>query len=405
MEFAINKSVLGTEFNLICSSDGEVTKSEWIQTNILDTTSKRARFLARIYGFKIPEFPSIKFQNSMEIFRENLKTIPWHSIMPLEVYRQELKGYIKELQNTFGNLDISYIESVYDQQTVLFESLMPAKIDVELYSQFLENKFGEQDSIKTFTPNHKGYADKVFYDRIGSKTGRLTVFKGPHILNLKTEYRDILKSRFGTDGKVYYLDFSSLEPRVLLAINGQKDIPEDIYSFVSSEIGGNLPREAIKQVLLTKIYGGSDDLIINNLKKTVATPEDVIKLIVEYFRIDELRKNLSQQYYDLDGEKIYNKYGRPILCKETPAYKLINYYVQSTSVDVALFGFTNMIKRIRDAGLVDEIVPIFILHDGIFLDVHNKHGSLLEKISKAGSVGIKGFENIDFHLKTERIFM
>jgi hypothetical protein len=101
------------------------------------------------------------------------------------------------------------------------------------------------------------------------------------------------------------------------------------------------------------------------------------------------------------GRYILNGYGRPIWCEDTKPYALLNYYVQSTAVDVALSGFRNIINRLKQYDLMSMIRPVFILHDGIFFDIHEVAYHIIPKIEKLGSKNIKGYENVDFYLRME----
>jgi hypothetical protein len=118
---------------------------------------------------------------------------------------------------------------------------------------------------------------------------------------------------------------------------------------------------------------------------------------------ENLKNNNTKEYYKNNGKLIYNHYGRPIHCPETPSYKLLNYYIQSTAVDVALLGFSNIVNRIYKASLQEKIVPIFILHDALFVDIHEDYYYLVDKLCKAGSINIDKFEDTNFYLKVDNV--
>lgn len=401
---------MGTPFHLLCDDFGEYHKAEQEPTDTLSVKSKDIWLYSKLYGFDLPYFPPKRYVDSigqvLEYEEKVIHNIPWHHIMPFDIYKEELKKYTGFFKQHLSNIKPDYVDNVYKQQNILFDSLKPAKINTEKFLENLEKNFGDGDAIKTFVPEN-GYTSKIYYDRLNTITGRLTVYKGPNILTLKREYRHMLESRFGDKGKIYYLDYSSLEPRLLLSTTNKKDIPQDIYQHVINELDindKNITREAIKQVILTKIYGGSDDLIKHNLKSSsnIRHPEDIIKLVTIYFNIEDLKKKLSEEYYSNNGSHIMNAYDKPVLCPDTQPYKLINYYIQSTGVDVAMLGFTNIINKIN---LLEElhnhIIPVFLLHDAILFDIHNDYEKYVDKVCKAGSKKIYKFEDIDFYLKNE----
>ena len=65
-----------------------------------------------------------------------------------------------------------------------------------------------------------------------------------------------------------------------------------------------------------------------------------------------------------------NFFGRPIWnINETKENKLINNYIQSTAVDIALSYFSEL----SDVIDLELCKPIFIIHDALVLDVHNDY--------------------------------
>jgi len=400
VEFYITKQRLGTPFNLICRQDGSVEKSVDVPEGILNINSKEAWLLSKIYNFSLPYFPPGKYVNSFREIVDKKQDIPWAHVMPAAIYKTAVKKYVSKLKELFLDLDLTYYKEHYLSHSALFGSLQPAKINPKIFLDNLKGNFGEHDSIKTFVPKN-GYSEKPFYDRLTSTTCRLKTLKGPRILNLKKSYRQIIESRFGEEGKIYYLDFSSLEPRTLLAHNGKKDLPQDIYQHLINESGITASRDAIKTSIITRLYGGSNHTIIKQIKNLVDYPEDLIKLVDEYFGIEELKEKLLEEYLENDAKHIKNIYGRPIQCEDTAPYKLLNYFVQSSAVDVALCGFGQICDRVKKAGLQHKIVPLFILHDAIFFDIHNDYEYLVPKLCAAGSTKIANYEDTNFWLKME----
>jgi len=207
-----------------------------------------------------------------------------------------------------------------------------------------------------------------------------------------------LTSRFDK-GSIWQLDYASLEPRILLAVNGTVDIPKDIYESVLEEFElSNVPRSAIKQAIISRLYGAKDYTIEKQLKHVVDYPADIISLVDDHFGIEALKQKLSLEFSINDGRPINNFYGRRIACEDTPLYVLLNYFIQSTGVDVCLFGFNKISSKIKQAEIQNKIVPLFILHDALFLDVHPEYEYLLPKLCRLGSTKLPGFEDVDFHL-------
>jgi hypothetical protein len=400
VDFCIDKAFFGTPFYLKCLEDGTVKKTSEKPKDLLCVGDMETWFVSKLYGFKIPRFPSYKYRRFFARVLDKNAFIPWEHVMPSEAYKREIRETLTILQAAFKNLDLSYYEKYFKPQNEIFSDLRPAKINVERFLTLLST--GNDNNLKTFVPT-AGFAQVPKYSRISTRTGRLGIKKGPMIQGIKREHRNVLESRF-SGGSVWSLDFSSLEPRILLAIRGAENLPKDIYQNVIDTSGlHGVSRKAIKQAVLSRLYGGSDNTITEQLKNLVDYPQDILALVDDYFGIEELKQKLSLEFSINDGESINNFYGRRISCEGTPLYVLLNYYIQSTGVDVALMGFNNITKRIKQAGIQEEVVPLYLLHDALFLDVHPKYEYLLPKICKAGSLDIPGFENINFHLEQAKV--
>lgn len=73
----------------------------------------------------------------------------------------------------------------------------------------------------------------------------------------------------------------------------------------------------------------------------------------------------------------------------------INYYAQSTGVDVALMGFNEIVNRLGP----DGIRPLFVLHDALILDVREDR---IRDVESTEEVKVQGFEQA-FLVKAERL--
>lgn len=400
MEFIIDKKFFRTPFYIKCLEDGTNEKTETISDNSIIVGSPEFFLLSKLYKFPYVSFPPSKYKRSFEGIAD-IDEIPWEYAIPREIYLNEIKDCISKLRNIFDNLDLTYYEKTFKENSGVLENSKPAKIDAQRFFALASTITDNIEHFKTFTPQKNGFAAAPVYNRVATKTGRLSIKRGPSILHLKKDYRNILTSRFGNKGKIFYLDYSSLEPRVVLAINGKEDIPKDIYQNVINEFSYNLPREAIKRTIISRIYGAGTDAIKEQLKDLVDYPEDVVLLVDDYFGIDELKEKLLSEFTKNDGRLINNYYGRPIHCEGTKPYVLLNYFIQSTAVDISLSGFTQIWNKIKEAGIQHHAIPLFVLHDGIFFDVNEEVEHLIPKLCKVGSYDIPRFENTNFWLKVE----
>lgn len=404
MDFCINKNYFGTDFHIVCRESGETEKlhEESLPEGMLEVYSGQARDIASLYGFKIHKFPSYKYRKFFVQYSKNA-IVPWQHVLPKNVYVKEVKRFVKDLKENIHSIKGNYYFECFLPQNQIFKELQPAKINVETFMNLMHEK--HDSHLKTFAPT-RGYAPVVRYSRF-SKTGRLKVISGPRINNLLKEHRCVLESRF-RGGSIYQFDFSSLEPRIFLAIKKKSDsnieIPKDIYhDFVEKNNLFEIPRAVLKNAILSRMFGAGNNLIEDNLRTHAEYPEDVVSMIDEYLGVEELKTKILAEFESNSGKNISNFYGRPVDCEDASPHSLLNYYVQSTAVDVCLFGFNEIIKRLKLAGLLSKIVPIFILHDALFLDIHPDYKYLIDKLCKAGSKNIPKFEGVDFCLKADKL--
>jgi hypothetical protein len=214
--------------------------------------------------------------------------------------------------------------------------------------------------------------------------GRPTIESGPSILTLKKEHRKLIGSKFGSLGRVLYLDFSALEIRVLLYEAGQHCDDPDLYAELNRELfKEKLPRDTVKQAVISDTYGQSKWTIGEQLGIRGKHLDMFINRLRSHFRTDVLLKTIKQQF--IEQGFIRNHYGRRVAIDEPLDHIFINSYAQSTGADVVILGFNQILKQI--AGL--RAAPIFLLSDAILIDCHVED---LEKLKDLGRLTIEGYE-------------
>jgi len=393
MNICISKHVTGTPEDIEINIDNSSCK------NIPIIGSKDFEDFSRVYSINLPSFPSEAYRKCYKAYSvvgSRYDFIPWKMCMPQEVFDRELETFIGSIKKELSSINFSYYNNVYIKTISLFDVIEPVKINCKLYENLIEDDLKQGIGIlKTFKPNHDGYASKVEYSKSSTVTGRLKVISGPNILHLNKEYRNILESKWGADGSLVYLDYKSLEPRVLLVTNKIKTIgsipysgslPRDIYQHIISELNldGLVTREEVKTTIISLLYGASREAVCFRLKNIVESPNDLVDLVTEYFGLDSLKTELLEDYESNDKKFISNFYNRPIFCEDTNPSTLINYYVQSTSVDAALLGFQKVIDRLIFTDTLNVFSPRFVLHDALILDIHNSVKHLIPKLCKLG---------------------
>lgn len=304
----------------------------------------------------------------------NEKQLFWKLLVPKHEYVRLINLFVEAITtisktNKFKDA-LHYYNTVYHTHTNVFSSLQPAFIDREFYYKtLLEN--ASDSTLKTFAPNKEtGFAKVPCYNRTKTKTGRCGIESGANLLALKKDFRGVLKSRF-EQGKIVYIDYKSLEPRtILFAVEHPEYSNDDIYGWLRNKFEQkffkdlDVSRDTLKRFVNSYFYGAgrqSLDTLFSNKEKA----SGFIDVIDENCLLKPLLQKLGDEF----REKGYitNLFGRP-LCSITESL-LLPHFIQSTAVDITLYGFTNIINLIQKNDILQSMmVPIFMLHDALLID-------------------------------------
>lgn len=305
-------------------------------------------------------FKNIKTDN-IELYH----SIPSHKKKDyLSQVKNEVKRIISETKES------KYYKSYKDQQ-FLFKSLSDYQIDSKALNAYmlLENN----QSLKT---NLTGFKNNVSveYTRTDSTTGRLTSRSQANILTLPKKYRNIFKSSF-QQGKILYIDFVSLEPRVMRKLGGF-DCSGDIYEEIAESLEIDVDRSIIKQAVISAVYGSSKSALYSKMSKDKV--DQLCDFIHDYLKVD-LCLEMAQESSEKDCRT--NFWGRPLWNKGASETNVIlNNYVQSTAVDIALSGFSKLLQEVD----LKRIKPLFIIHDALMIDVEESYINDIVNLSSIG---------------------
>jgi hypothetical protein len=119
------------------------------------------------------------------------------------------------------------------------------------------------------------------------------------------------------------------------------------------------------------MYGANDETINKNLNHiSYKECEILIKEIKEYICYESCLNNLIKIF---SNGVIQNLYGRKILTEER---NVVNSFIQSTGVDLAIEGFINIIKNNDNK----HFIPLFFIHDALIVDVDDGYKIKNEKV-------------------------
>ncbi len=417
MDVYIHKTILGFQQHLVVKDSGKIHKVKEIPDDqLLVFGDPELKEIAKIYNLPLPTFP---FEPQLKAFQTVLKgsdqtEVPWHLAMPSGAFKKDVVSLAEALHRTFGRINLDYYRDHYRKTLSIFNKMQPAKIDSRAWMFHKHNpELLTPHVFNSFKPDSNWFAPKTVYSKSDTKTGRLKVIDGANILHLPKEQRNILTSRFGSEGKVMHLDFRALEPRVVLFVNqlffsslsgnvpllGYQAVGEDIYQDVLDALGiTDIHRDKVKDVILSQLYGAGYEKILSGLVG-IRDPEGFISAVNDFFGLDKIRERLFQEYEANNREFILSFYGRKLDTREAKPYMLLNYFAQSTAVDVALYGFRNIVRAINGNPL---IIPLFVLHDALILDVHDSVRNLLSELVLVGSQNIPLFPGRQFAIKAAR---
>ena len=328
----------------------------------------------------VPDPIPSEYRKSMEgVARGN---VPWPLVIPPAVLREHVSNISVEFDDVMDGLGI-YVDTLASSRRVL-SALQPCRIDLAELRVCQSQSMSQV--LESFEPGPDFMCPAPIYSH-ATATGRLTVQDGPRILTLQKEHRRVLTSRFD-GGKMMQVDFVSLEPRVLrLLRNGSA--PIDIYADVAEHIGGGANRRQVKLATLKLLYGSSRAGIAESVGELSGSS---IRKIEDYFGLAGLRSRLSSTLKD-EGH-IVSHWSRP-LPEAREQHLLVSHFTQSTAVDVALGGFGDLVETIRSEDL--DIIPCYVLHDALIVDVHPSSAARLEEIVAAG-IDIHGLGHFEVSL-------
>ena len=386
MRVCIDREALGTPESLFVSSDGTC---EWGADGApggdahLHSREPRPvpfEHLAQMAGLdpsRLELAPAEQFRAFAALGVEPDR-VAWAAALGRRRLSRRLQEVVRAIQEVACDTELVRYGKTYGAGQEFLRGLQRPLIDRPLLERRLQEQgdTGAGGSLATFAPDREGLAPPVSYSRVATSTGRLTVERGPRILTLAREHREVIQSAQG--GSVLEVDFVSLEPRLALLESGATP-PRDIYSALGSELGLTLPRAALKGAVISALYGSSASSLAEALGGR-ARARDLVERVGERFGVRELVSRLRAGI--AERGRLHNRYGRPLLeARATdPDPRLVSHYVQSSAVDVALLGFFQLCSRVAHLG----IRPIYVIHDAVLLDVPKGAEEALRKECEAG---------------------
>lgn len=266
---------------------------------------------------------------------------PIHFIHELFSVRAEIIRYIFDNYKRPENYDF-----LYDLNRMLIE-ISDRKIKINVKDTILVKE------IKNFSK----FKNNVRYNMYGTITGRLA--SGDNcfpILTMDKKFRSVIEP---TNDFLLELDFNAVEPRIFLALSGQKQPLQDLHEWNKDNIFIGHDRESAKKKFLAWFYDETGSIL---------NTETQLRKLESFYK----KTPIKEKYYK-DGV-VRNYYGREILSDKEHAF---NYIIQSTSADMFLRQAVKVNNLLKDK----KTFVKFLIHDSIVLDVSSEDKELIKEIS------------------------
>lgn len=343
--FSIDKKVIGSQKNLIFKEDQSI---EWSNTLLYDgvTNGSFMEDFLLLYDIDIDEVFDKRYRNSMSYFQ--VQNVPWRYVIPRDVWFESIKNFTQKIFLTLDQKQSKEYLKFFKETNVVNAFSKP---DISFLTS-IENK---PQKLQTFI--EKYYLDELSYIRSSHKTGRLTVSSGPNYLTLDKKYRSLLRPTHKNN--LISIDLISLEPRTLMLVQKMSPL-KDVYLSIINDLGlSNSERSKVKIYTLSCMYAKEYSANGRNLKST----------LTKYFNLRDFKNQLLSS---VQRGVMTNFFGRPIRVEDNEKCNVVNYYIQSSSADVSLFCFSNLIKRFN-------IDPVCIIHDELICEVDDEELQSLQQ--------------------------
>ncbi len=390
MGFTLSRHLLGTESHLHVI-DG-AAGFQWTNQEIppcLNGLNGDLDTAIRLERGTLPT-PPTAYRNVVSCLGLDSKAVPWSKLLPTGRFREYVSSLLTTADGILNGRTWNYVVDTFQPQQRLLDCLQRPAVDVTELGRLYKATEGDTSTLDSFEADTSGFTDCVKYDRFKTTTGRLTVSSGPRILTLPKSSRGIIKSRW-PDGRIVFVDYVSLEPRIALAIAGG-DPKRDIYAQIERDLGLNLSRSVLKRAVLSILYGAGTARISDLTGLSKSEAHGLSYQLKQFFCV----KRITDKVMDtvVDGY-MRNYYGRPIFAGGKASSIIYNHYIQSTAADAALLGFASLLDSVEQT--FESCVPLFVIHDCIVLDCAPDFN--IEKCISAFGC-IPGFEN-EFYVEVK----
>lgn len=297
------------------------------------------------------------------------------------IYKERVKAYLKSFRTAHVSLDdncfFDLVPPYFLKELFMFRSILMSEI-FETYKrpdnyEFLYDlnkmlhgisdrdikinisKVLETGNVSLYK-NLDKIKKKTKYNMFGTITGRLSTEQDSFpILTLSKNLRQMVEP---TNDFLLEMDFNAFEPRILIALNGNKQPTEDLHDWNMNNIFIGSSRDDSKKKFLAWLYDSKGVIKLTDSQK---------KKVNALYNKEEIKR----KYYD--NGLVKNYFGREVKADQDHS---LNYIVQSTAADV----FLRQAIKINNLLEGKKSFVKFLIHDSIVLDVSKEDVSMLKDL-------------------------
>ena len=382
--YCLSKEITGIEKDLVFDKDKNLINREKLETDIFigkDDNFNSITYFSKNAGTNLELEIPIKYKNMWSFIRKNPD---WSSVLGFEKFVSMSLKLIKQTESFLNNENNKYYYNDIINHYNLFKEVKSAKVNKNNLLKYINSveKYRAKQILETIEKETMTFKP-IKYSLFNTTTGRMTISSGLNLLTLKKENRNIIGSSYD-EGKILLIDIKNLEPRILMGMFN-KEVPEDIYSWIANEVLHDISvdRNFIKELTFKILYGAS----MNTIKKDLSWMhdiEDIVNRIKSNMGYQELALKIKSE---MQEGYFRNYYGRKL--KNSSAN--INHYLQSTGVDVSMYCFSKINNILKQAGMRFKIIGF--IHDAMIIDTDKTSSETIIKNLNEKNISVQGFNN------------
>jgi len=382
--YCLSKEITGIDKDLVFDENKKLINRKMIKTDILigsNNNTESITYFSKNAGVELELEIPIKYKNMWAFIKKNPD---WSAVLGIEKFVNMSIKLIKKTESFLDSEENSYYYNDCKSHYSLFKEIRPAKVNKDNLLKYINSveKYRAKQILEAINKKDMTF-NPIRYSLFNTVTGRMTIQSGLNLLTLKKENRNIIGSSYD-EGKILEIDIKNLEPRILMGMFN-KEVPDDIYSWISNEVlhDVSIDRNFVKELTFKILYGAS----MNTIKKDLDwlyEIEDIVNRIKSNMGYQELALKIKSE---MQEGYFKNYYGRKL--KNSSAN--INHYLQSTGVDVSMYCFSKINNILKQSGMRFKIIGF--IHDAMIIDADKTSSETIIKNLNEKNISVKGFNN------------